>query len=141
MRESVRTLIARRVSLRRQRELAVSYRESYTTRVRGGNINLEQFRTALSALGYLDDSVNAYVEAEDARLDVAVQKQTIAADVKARGALTRTAVAAALETFRDNRIDAIALLAALLTAGLDPLLAAASVALAVAKKEPKLEPI
>jgi hypothetical protein len=141
MRESVRKLIARRVSLRRQRELAISYREAWTVRVRGGNINLEQFRTALSALGYLDDSVSAYVEAEDARLDVAVQKQTIAADVKASGVLTRNLVAAAIETFRDNRIDATALLAALLAIGLDPLLAAASVALAVAKKEPRLEPI
>jgi hypothetical protein len=49
-------------------------------------------------------------------------------------------VAAAIETFRDNRIDAVAQLTALLVAGLDPLLAAASVALAVAKKEPRLEP-
>jgi hypothetical protein len=107
--------------------------------VRGGLVSVEQFRVTLTALGYNDEEVDGFAFEQESRALVEGVKQTIKAEQQLAAKVQRALVTAAVTLFRKGIIDAVALLVALLAAGLEVMLAAASVAGEVARAQPKAE--
>ena len=122
------------VATRKLEQLAELYRKSISEAYRYGQITDAQYVPALEAIGIGAADAEAHYAIDSIALRGRESAAFARAEAKAAAALTRAASSAALASYRAGTIDDTALLAALITAGVDPAIAAFQVTVAVERK-------
>lgn len=123
------------VATRKEEQLAELYRKSISEAYKFGQITDDQYVPALEAIGIGAADAQAHYAIDSIALRGRESAAFARAEAKLEASRTRAASSAALASYRAGTIDDVALLAALLAAGVDPAIAAFQVTVAVERKQ------
>jgi hypothetical protein len=123
------------VATRKLEQLAELYRKSISEAYRYGQITDDQYVPALEAIGIGAADAQAHYAIDSIALRGRESAAFARAEAKLEASRTRAASSAALASYRSGTIDDVALLAALIAAGVDPAVAAFQVTVAVERKQ------
>lgn len=123
------------VATRKLEQLAELYRKSISEAYKFGQITDDQYVPALEAIGIGAADAQAHYAIDSIALRGRESAAFARAEAKLEASRTRAASSAALASYRAGTIDDVALLAALIAAGVDPAIAAFQVTVAVERKQ------